>query len=120
MLTFKNLRIANVERCEHSFGNKIEEWSPTDWGCALAGEAGELCNKLKKMRRGESVPLKDVADEIADTVIYCDLLAERLGINLDEAVISKFNEVTHRRGLFPMVLLTEQGCPHIDPDPSTV
>lgn len=46
-LTFSKLRATNVKRCEAVFFG-LQSWSPTDWGCALAGEVGELCNKLKE------------------------------------------------------------------------
>ncbi len=97
VLTFDQLRLANESRCGQVF-HPLYDWSPTDWGCAMAGEAGEACNKVKKLRRGEDVPLKDIADELADTVIYADLLAARLGINLGQAIREKFNEVSEQRG----------------------
>jgi NTP pyrophosphatase (non-canonical NTP hydrolase) len=99
-LTFEALRSASVDRCNHVFHPKdgINEWSPTDWATAMAGECGEACNLVKKMRRGEEIPIKEVAKELADLVIYTDLLAARLGIDLAEAVIQKFNEVSDRRG----------------------
>lgn len=64
----------------------------------MAGECGEACNKIKKMRRGEDVPIKDVAHELADMVIYADLLATNLGISLGDAVQEKFNLVSDRQG----------------------
>ena len=75
---------------------------------ALAGECGEMCNAVKKLRRLEDgtntakdpqtpeAAIAAVADELADTIIYADLLAARLGINLGEAVRSKFNQVSDR------------------------
>jgi NTP pyrophosphatase (non-canonical NTP hydrolase) len=63
----------------------------------MAGECGEVCNLIKKLRRGESVPLIEIGDELADVVIYCDLLAARLKIDLGDAVVRKFNEVSDRR-----------------------
>jgi len=54
-------------------------------------------NKVKKLRRGDPIKIEDIADEIADTIIYLDLLAARLEINLDDAVRRKFNEVSTRR-----------------------
>jgi NTP pyrophosphatase (non-canonical NTP hydrolase) len=63
----------------------------------MAGEAGEACNLIKKMRRGDHVNLKQVADELADLVIYADLLAARLDINLGAAVVDKFNEVSAKK-----------------------
>lgn len=90
------LRVLNMRRCREAFKHEADPWNAAEWGCAIAGEAGELCNLLKKMRRGESVPLQDVADEIADVVIYLDLLAAELGVDLGAAIASKFNKVSER------------------------
>ena len=110
-LTFDDLREANLSRCEGAF-HPISSWSPTDWACAMAGECGEACNLTKKLRRATG-PTMDkgkantptvqalipmIADELADTIIYADLLAERLGINLGTAVRKKFNRVSDRVG----------------------
>lgn len=98
-LTFAELRRANVARCEGpAFAHSVFDWSPNDWATAVAGEVGEACNMLKKMRRGEGMPLHAVAYELADAVIYIDLLAARLGISLGEAVAEKFNLVSEKRG----------------------
>jgi len=94
-MTFMGLRAANVKRCKESF-HPINDWSPTDWGCALGGEVGELLNLIKKMRRGDSVSLTEVAKEAADVLAYLDLLCVRLGIDLESATIAKFNEVSER------------------------
>lgn len=108
-LSFGALRAANVNRCEGVF-HPIESWSPTDWATAFAGEAGEACNFVKKLRRldGADEDLdteqyrqelhREIGKELVDTVIYADLLAVRLGINLGEAVRQKFNEVSERIG----------------------
>ena len=75
----------------------------TDWACALAGEVGEACNVIKKLRRGD-FKLEDheyrtiLADELADIQIYLDLLAHHAGINLEEATRRKFNIVSEKRG----------------------
>lgn len=37
------------------------------------------------------------ADELADVIIYADLIAARLGIDLGDAVRRKFNEVSELR-----------------------
>jgi NTP pyrophosphatase (non-canonical NTP hydrolase) len=96
-LTFDELRLANVERCETAF-HPLDAWSPSDWAMASAGELGEACNLLKKRLRGEAIQDEAIGDELADTVIYLDLLAARLGIDLGEAVIRKFDVVSGRRG----------------------
>jgi NTP pyrophosphatase (non-canonical NTP hydrolase) len=99
-LTFNELREADVGRCNSGVfpGHTLDSWSPTDWACAVAGEVGEACNLIKKLRRGEIVSLEDIGFELADAVIYIDLLAARLGIDLGEAIREKFNIVSERRG----------------------
>lgn len=84
-LSFDALRKANVARCEEVFF-PLFDWSPTDWATAMAGECGEACSLIKKLRRGDSIPTPLIAAELADVVAYVDLLAARLGIDLGEAV----------------------------------
>jgi NTP pyrophosphatase (non-canonical NTP hydrolase) len=107
-LNFARLRDRNVSRCEEVF-HKLDDWSPTDWATAMAGECGEACNLIKKLRRLDGADknldsdqqrgefILDTAKELADLVIYADLLAARLGIDLGEAVVQKFNEVSAKR-----------------------
>jgi len=95
-LTLKRLRKVNLKRCEAVF-HPLDSWTPSDWATALAGEVGELCNFIKKMRRGEKIPLEELAKECGDVQCYLDLTAARLGIDLEKATISKFNEVSDRR-----------------------
>jgi len=92
------LRNANVKRCVTSFKHSLEDWSEMEWGCAAAGEMGELCNLLKKRGRGENIPLKDVMDEIADVIIYLDLLAAKLKVQLSGPIRNKFNETSRKKG----------------------
>lgn len=106
-MNFSTLRIANVTRCEEVF-HPVTDWSPTDWACAMAGEMGEACNAVKKLRRFDhgtntkkdpqtiDDAVAEVAKELADTVIYADLLAARLGIDLEAAITEKFNVVSDR------------------------
>lgn len=95
-LSLRAFRDANVARCEEVFF-PLKSWSPTDYGCALAGEVGEVCNLLKKMLRGDEVDLRAVEDELADAFSYLDLLAARLGIDLPTAVTRKFNQVSEEK-----------------------
>jgi NTP pyrophosphatase (non-canonical NTP hydrolase) len=96
-LNLSEFRTVNVQRCEESYfplDSKDGPW----WGNAMAGEVGEACNVVKKIDRDGSTPerIQDLADELADVVTYADLLAARYGINLAEAIKSKFNEVSKR------------------------
>jgi NTP pyrophosphatase (non-canonical NTP hydrolase) len=110
-LDLRALREASVKRCEQSF-TTCRDWTPADWSNAMAGEAGELlelllpmitrtntiCNLTKKIQRGDDLPLEEVGKEIADVVIYADLLSHRLGIDLSDAIRKKFDEVSARVG----------------------
>ena len=97
-LSFAQLRETNVTRCLADYKHGLSEWSALEWAGAMCGEAGETANLAKKLRRGEDVPLEDIADEIADTVIYADLLAASLGITLGDAVVAKFNKTSRKIG----------------------
>lgn len=102
-LDLADFRVRNVDRSmapksAGGFDHRIDDWTPAEWGCALAGETGELCNMLKKIRRGENVDLKEVAHEIGDVFAYLDLVAASLGIDLEKAIIDKWNVVSERRG----------------------
>jgi NTP pyrophosphatase (non-canonical NTP hydrolase) len=94
-LSFARLREANVERC-HEVYHPVNEWSESDWATAIAGECGEVCHAIKIRRRGEDLSAVTVGAELADLVIYADLLAERLGIDLGDAIRRKFNETSRK------------------------
>lgn len=74
----------------------------------LGGEAGELLDATKKYLRQMygmkgAGPLSDVLDELADVVICCSLLANKLEIDLADAVARKFNATSVKHG-FPQRL----------------
>ena len=97
-LTFHELRAVNSNRARH-LAEKHEDyagWSPLEWAGAMCGEAGEVANLCKKLRRGDYVHTARIAEELADTVTYADLLADALDINLGLAVVNKFNVVSRR------------------------
>lgn len=99
-LSFDDLRIANQMRLpdfEQVYSSTCD-WTPADWAVAAAGELGEFCNLLKKRRRGQEISTEDLAKELADTVTYLDYVAWKLGIDLGQATIDKFNEVSRRIG----------------------
>lgn len=120
------LRSANQQRCARWHGPDTEPWTLADWSNAMCGEAGEAANVVKKLRRIETGTDREIqnfpradggalrraafvellADELADVVIYADLVAANAGIDLAEAIIDKFNAVSEREG-FPERLDTE-------------
>ena len=100
------LREANLSRVSRFGHGGLREWSPMQWGCALAGEVGELCNVLKKYERQlPTDPTPDdlraaIGKEIADVAIYLDLLAAWFDYDLARLIERKFNESSKRLG-FP-------------------
>jgi NTP pyrophosphatase (non-canonical NTP hydrolase) len=109
-LKFDELRTVNADRVSFFGHGRIEDgWNEAEWGCAIAGEVGELCNILKKyIRQTPLDPSKAqltamAAEELADVVIYADLIALRLGVDLGEAVRDKFNKVSRKHD-FPQRL----------------
>lgn len=108
-LAFETLAQQNLIRCERWHPRGIQDWSLCDWLLAFGGEAGEALNAGKKYKRIESgvrisgiaptdLPsaAKAIMEELADTVIYADLVAQRLGLSLGQAVRSKFNAISQR------------------------
>ena len=108
MLTFKELSVTNKQRAERWHSGGLGEWTPSDWACAAAGEMGEVCNAVKKWNRIEQhiasnnnpadLPkaLQSIATEIGDTIVYLDLLAQRMGIDTETAVRETFNRISIR------------------------
>lgn len=100
----------NRKRCEdeESFNHRLSDWSLSDWMTATLGELGEASNVAKKLNRvRDGIPgnrelpeelIDMLADEIADTFIYLDLLAQSQGIDLADAVIDKFNRTSEKIG----------------------
>ena len=110
MLDLSELRKANTLRCERDWKHSLNGWSVAEWGNATAGELGEACNVAKKMLRWDhnirtelaeksrEEYKADLADEIADTLIYLDLWSASEGIDLAEAVRRKFNQKSDEIG----------------------
>ena len=105
-MEFREFQKIITERCKE--WHDIDQWSLSDWAVAMAGECGEVCNIVKKLNRKrdslrnqdpEDLELVDaLAEEIADTVTYAFLLAERCGFDMQDIVTSKFNQVSEKHG----------------------
>ena len=102
LLTFDQLARATTARNpEWGDTNRTPEFR----ACELAGEVGEVCNEVKKLARfrmglvGGKTTCEgrdDLADELGDVVICCELLASQFGIDLGEAVHRKFNKTSFK------------------------
>lgn len=110
LLTFNVLRRANALRLPQFKNSKGEQahaksdgsdWTPAQWLQAVVGELGEYANVRKKFERGDinnEEFLRQARKELADVQVYLDLLALQLDIDLGQATIDKFNEVSKRVG----------------------
>lgn len=99
----------NISRCY--LWHDPASWSVNDWAVAAGGEMGECLNFCKKLRRitmdidsPNNPPsaercIQDIGKEIADTFWYLDLLAHRLGLDMETICIEKFNDISEREGL---------------------
>ena len=102
-LTYRTFQEQNADRCNSGVfgGHTVEDWPVQNWALAIAGEAGELCNLVKKALRGD-FPLEEkrqeILEEIADVITYCDLLMSRLGADTATEVRRKFDIVSQRVG----------------------
>jgi NTP pyrophosphatase (non-canonical NTP hydrolase) len=100
MLTFTELRNANVARCNESY-RALDSWSPSDWLAGLVEEVGEISRIIYRQKTGrytEEEAQRRVEEEFADALTYLDLLAARMGVDLGDAVLTKFNLVSHKIG----------------------
>jgi NTP pyrophosphatase (non-canonical NTP hydrolase) len=109
-MNFRDFSVFNRRRCEaaNGFNHKLESWSLSDWFTATLGELGEAANIAKKLNRvRDGIPGNKetpeelqtaLAHEVADAFIYLDLLAQRAGFSLEDAVIEKFNITSAKIG----------------------
>lgn len=71
--------------------------SMSDAPCSTCGDL-DGCHLPARLRDEAAALNENIGKELADVVIYADLLAARLGISLGDAVRKKFNEVSERVG----------------------
>jgi NTP pyrophosphatase (non-canonical NTP hydrolase) len=103
MSTHTTLREANIAR-EKLWENPAKPMSLSYLGNACAGEMGEACNVIKKLDRevlgmaGSRDTVEHLGEELADVLIYIDIIALRTGIDLEAAVARKFNKTSDQVG----------------------
>ena len=109
--TYRDLHaIKVINRTRSDKWHNMDDWSPMEWACAMAGEAGEVCNAVKKLKRLETgmrqakgpvskdEAIQKIAEEIGDVFLYLDLLAQRVGLDTAECIKNTFNRVSIREG----------------------
>lgn len=121
-LTFREFSRVNRMRCEadRGFHHSLSSWSASDWVTATTGELGEMANIVKKLNRvRDGIPGNDktpeelkaeFSKELADVFIYLDLLAQSQGVDLEQAVIFKFDKSSEKIG-YPFRLALRASSP---------
>jgi len=104
-LTFAKFQARNKLRCEEGFGHLVayddSTWPIQNWALAIAGEAGELCNLVKKCLRGDFTVMEkrqEILAELADVMTYCDLAMSSLNADTATELKAKFDIVSGRIG----------------------
>lgn len=96
------LRRVNSERAEEWMQGTASD--PLFWATEFGGEAGEVLNEVKKLRRaelgwvGSTTDLSKLSNEIGDAIISLDAIARHYGIDMQDAVIGKFNLTSEKHG----------------------
>lgn len=106
-----DLRTQNLSRVlEWHPGFPEGDWNAGDWGNAMGGECGEAQNVIKKLHRLEcnihgrasetdwKELVEHLGEELADVIIYADLVAAVFGIDLNRAIPRKFNKTSEEHG----------------------
>ncbi len=105
-LTFRTLRDANLKRLplfRDAKGRQCHDkadgsdWLPSQWLQAVVGELGEYANLRKKVERGD-LTIEEARPMLADELADVDILASQLGVNLGDAVMSKWNRTSEKVG----------------------
>lgn len=109
-LTIHYVQEMNIERSK-VWHKDSEPWTAADWSNALAGEVGEICNKVKKLRRiqtkmahlrNQSDKPEDIVatigEEVAGAFLYLGLLCHHLGLDMAQCIVAEFNRVSVQQG----------------------
>jgi NTP pyrophosphatase (non-canonical NTP hydrolase) len=63
----------------------------------VAGEAGELVDKIKKIQRDQSIPTSEIVAELGDVLWYVAVMAEECGYSLAEVAHANLNKLADRQ-----------------------
>lgn len=84
-------------RSHLDWGDVSETELPRFLSLALCGEAGELANLIKKDWRGDTGDRRTaIEEELADVANYTFMLAEHLGVDLLDVMMTKLKKVERR------------------------
>lgn len=105
---FNRFQRLNLERCNDAFF-PLYKRAATYYSSCVAEEAGEVCSEVNTLinlaasrceetNEEYSIHRQLLGRELADLITYAFLLAEFYKITLSDVFISKFNEVSKKKG----------------------
>lgn len=104
-LSIATLQQAHIERQKEWCPDPNEQPDLSFRGNELAGETGEACNVIKKLERerrgwrGSRSSVAALEEELGDVIHCAILVAITAGIDIEKAVIEKFNATSRNNGL---------------------
>lgn len=98
-----------IDKLNKAISDRALEWgvhlkSASFKGCEMAGEAGEVCNEIKKLERqrlgmvGGKTDLTGLKEEIGDLVISTMIIAQHYDLDIMECAKDKFNKTSEKHG----------------------
>jgi NTP pyrophosphatase (non-canonical NTP hydrolase) len=101
-MNFLDYQVGTAETAIYPGAGDKESYAGLSYvGLGLAGEAGEVAGKIKKIARDddglihEAVRAK-IADELADVMWYVSQMATQLGLRLEDLAISNLAKLRDR------------------------
>ena len=101
-----NWNLNNYQMQARKFAIYPERMKITYPALGLAGEAGEVADKVKKIYRDDRTDarfLAEIAKEIGDVMWYCAVLAEDLGFSLQQVAEMNIYKLQQRKALGTIV-----------------
>lgn len=105
-----NKRLSFLDELYQKNADRQVEWDASDKidvtfkALEFVGEVGEMCNNIKKVRReelgikGSRCTREDLESEFGDVMITLALLADAVGVDLEQVTKEKFNATSEKMG----------------------
>ncbi len=95
----EKLQAPNAIRSKQLFEMSVFNTPLWRFAFGLIGEANEVAQDIRKLEEGREDKdyYSKIAEELRDVVIYADLIAQAIGVDLGECVVSSFNKVSERK-----------------------
>lgn len=94
------MQFQEYQEASHEFAVYPQDHAPTYPILGLAGEAGELCNKYKKIIRGDDNQqeiIEGIVEELGDCLWYLSECCTQLGLSLSDVATLNIQKLEMRR-----------------------